>query len=142
VATRFWNRVDMRGKDECWPWLGGYSSTGYGAIKSCGKQLGTHRVAWELTHGVIPPGMLVCHHCDNRACCNPAHLFVGTHADNLGDMAVKFRNGRTKLTPNQVREARERWHGGERVSRIARSLGVHKQTIRELVHRRTFRHVA
>lgn len=92
VEPRFWKRVDRRSDDECWPWTGSAMVKGYGVLSVEGRQIGTHRISWELYNGPIPSGMLVCHHCDNPPCVNPAHLFLGTYSDNAKDKSVKGRN--------------------------------------------------
>lgn len=89
----------MRGPDECWPWTGAVTGKGYGKISLAYRHRNAHRVAFELWHGPIPDGLLVCHRCDNRPCCNPAHLFVGTAKDNAEDMMAK---GRWKRPPATV----------------------------------------
>jgi len=95
VAERFWAKVDKSGgPDVCWPWLGAkMTRTGYGQMEVDGRPVLTHRLAYELSTGVIPEGLWVLHSCDNRPCCNPAHLFLGTHTDNMRDCAAKGRNG-------------------------------------------------
>jgi hypothetical protein len=97
VRERFWQHVDMSGGlFACWPWTGATFHWGHGAVKVNGRPWGAHRIAWELTRGPIPDGLLICHHCDNPPCCNPAHLFVGTHThlDNVRDMDAKGRRGK------------------------------------------------
>lgn len=99
LADRFWAKVDVRGPNDCWPWRGTVQVHGYGQIGAGGnrgKTLKSHRVAYELTHGPIPPGMTIDHMCHNgsaclerlaacrhRRCCNPAHLEIATQGDNV-----------------------------------------------------------
>lgn len=110
APTTFWSRVDIRGPDDCWQWTGKPSDRGYGRLRFGGKETTAHRVAYSLTAGDISKNMCVRHKCDNRLCCNPAHLEIGTVADNNRDCRERGRhvaptgpkNGKTKLTPEQI----------------------------------------
>lgn len=97
LDERFWAKV-RRDPTGCWEWTGyRHYRWGYGHIAVNRKVQNAHRVAWELTEGEIPAGLLVLHRCDNPPCCRPAHLFLGTHDDNMKDMARKGRQP-TKVT--------------------------------------------
>lgn len=104
VLARFLAKVDRAG--ECWLWTGGTKSHGYANFKLGVKSLRAHRVAWTLFLGPIPPGLCVLHRCDVRACIRPDHLFLGTHAENMGDMVAKGRQATAATHPG-------RWASGE-----------------------------
>jgi len=136
---RFSAKVDVRGPGECWPWTGARTKRGYGHLtREGGGHVYAHRAAWEMNFGAIPAGLFVCHRCDNPACVNPAHLFLGTNQDNVSDMVAKGRHlrgerhGMATITNAQAREVRERLARGERQAHIARALGISKGTVHNI----------
>ena len=80
--------------DQCWLWQGAKLKNGYGVVKHQGKQYKAHRASFLVHRGQIKDGLLVCHHCDNPSCVNPAHLFLGTPQDNMTDKVLKGRQSR------------------------------------------------
>lgn len=93
---RLWAHVKRGSADQCWPWKAASSNFGYGRFKLDGKLYSPHRLIYAFTHGPIPDvpqfhGAVVMHSCDNPACCNPAHLKLGTQVENVGDMFAKKR---------------------------------------------------
>lgn len=90
LPKRFWAKVNKTAS--CWEWTGARSPQGYGLIRTKTGQSKAHRVAFELTKGCIPPGLMVRHQCDNPGCVNPAHLAVGSASDNANDRSVRGRS--------------------------------------------------
>lgn len=156
----FWANVRRGEPSACWPWQAGTAHKGYGHARwpnAEGRIQDTNaqRVAWLLTNGPIPEGVFVLHRCDNPPCCNPAHLFLGTNADNVQDMIAKGRGGLqarperaargervsvSKLTEAQVLEIRALYAAGVRRG-LARRFGVHRHSITNIVNGKTWRHV-
>lgn len=92
---KFWAKVDVRGPDECWPWLRAKQGFGHGVVRvpTLSRNVPAHRVAWWLANGRQPQSdMYVLHTCDNPPCCNPAHLYEGTPADNVRDIYERGRS--------------------------------------------------
>lgn len=164
AEDRFWAKVDRHGADECWEWTAHRQRQGYGqfAMDRGGTRWRTemaHRVALEFSGVEVPADRLACHHCDNPPCCNPAHLYVGTHGDNARDREQRSAWSLTMLRPEQrsrgesigtakldedsVREIRRLYDAGAiSQARLGEMFGVHQTKISEVVRRRTWKHVA
>ncbi len=158
-VDRFWSKVDQSGGPEaCWSWTAARFTSGAGAFKAGGKQYHAPRIAVELTTGVSLGQLLACHHCDNPPCCNPAHLFVGTHLDNARDRTAKGRSQKGdhvpaerrprgeshpdhRLTEEQVRAIRTARAEGVSLGVLAGRYGVVKNTIKFAATGHTWRHV-
>ncbi len=138
----------------CWEWQGSRTRLGYGRVYlGNDKDQYAHRFVYERCIGQVPDGKVVCHHCDNPPCCNPAHLFMGVQADNLKDMKAKgrarggMRRGEdasvAKLTEAKVREIRSRAATAKRgeCGKIAADFGIDFSTYRRIVNRKTWGHV-
>lgn len=139
----FWSKVAITANDDlCWEWQGGLRD-GYGLT---GVNKRAHRIAWELTYGKIPDGLFICHSCDNRACCNPKHLFLGTNKDNVDDMVNKGRqvkgerNGQHKITLLEVLEIRKRYKaGGVTQKQLAIEYGIGRIQVCRIVNNKRWR---
>lgn len=152
VSSRFWEKVDVRGEDECWPWMAATISAGYGAISVYQYARYAHRVAWMYANKADEPvGKVVMHSCDNRVCCNPRHLSAGTHSDNSQDMVRKNRAWKptvrgedhpmAKLTEKQVIDIRSALDSGETATELAGKYGVSAAYIRRIGRRKNWRHI-
>jgi len=135
---RFWEKVDIKSIDECWPWKAALDGKGYGQIRSKGKQLISSRIAWELTNGPIPEGMLILHKCDNRTCCNPNHLYIGTHSDNMQDRENRNRApnaGRPPSIPNEIiKTIKQLYKEGNSQMSMSRQFGISQPYISYILH--------
>jgi hypothetical protein len=143
---RFWHNVsELPLIDGCWEWIGRKSYKGYGRMKINDKHIQAHRFSYELHKGNIPDGLCVCHHCDNPACVNPNHLFLGTNADNNRDRDLKGRkalgerNGKSKLTEKDVLTIKSMLGEGISASEIARRLNASGSSVSAIKYGRSWK---
>ncbi len=148
IEERFWDKVDKKSDDECWEWIGA-KSNGYGDFWN-GKRIKAHQYSWILHKGEIPKGMLICHHCDNPACVNPNHLFLGTVRDNLIDMVNKGRGNfnygekypKHKLNTEDVLLIRKLYRlGASTQIQLAKDFNMSFQQISRIVNNQRWTHI-
>ncbi len=147
VEARFWRSVDVRRRDECWPWQKA-TRGGYGVFHPTkGETVTAHRFALELAIGrPLHDGMQARHLvCDNPPCCNPAHLAEGTNADNVADMVSKSRQARgsmkSRLSEDDVLSMRKRAAAGEVLAHLAAEYDIAASLVTMIVRGQRWKHV-
>ena len=149
---RFWSNVSIKEPLDCWDWQAGLRTQGYGSLYFSCKYTMSHIVSWTITKGEVPKGLCVLHKCDNKKCVNPAHLFLGTRADNRRDMCKKGRdryshkigelNPRSIFTEANVIDIRSRYKRGVKTQRmLSIEYKVNRGTIKDLLRGRTWGHL-
>ncbi len=143
LDKRFWDKVDKSGGDDsCWPWTYCVDGRGYGMFslpRGTTKMIRANRMALQLHLGrVLLPDEESCHSCDNPSCCNPRHLFIGSHDDNLKDYAEKHfakgsRHSQAKLTHKDYLIAMRMRKEGHTQRAIADHFGIDKSYVSRLV---------
>jgi hypothetical protein len=136
-VDRFWEKVDIKGPDDCWPWLAGSEKpSGYGHFWFEKRTIQAHRMSYALSNDVDIYSLdVVRHTCDNGPCCNPAHLVHGTQGDNMRDKAERaraprgVRHHKNKLTEDDVREIRKRLDAGEYQHVIGSDYGISQMSV-------------
>jgi len=134
IQARFWSKVSIPEDDGCWEWVAFLNGSGYGRFGYLGGLVSAHRFSFDLFNGPIPSGRCVLHHCDNPACVNPDHLYLGGQRENMIDREMRGR-GVGKLTADQVREIRNRNKDGETQASLRKEFGISDGHISEIIGR-------
>jgi hypothetical protein len=149
IEERFWDKVGKHTENECWEWTAYRRDGGYGEFFFDGRMRLAHRVSFILAYGDIPDSLCVCHHCDNSCCVNPAHLFLGTRADNNQDKRDKHREVHVSgedhpqaiLTRGQVTRIRQLHQQGLTQTSIASLFGVTRSNVGRVVRHDTWKEI-
>ena len=169
-VAKFWSRVDVLGVEDCWNWKFGKNKAGYGQFCMMNRDFISSRVAYCIANGGIPKNTIICHKCDNPACCNPNHLYAGTFEDNYKDSVNRERlkysrvekkksalsaafperygivkgstNGRSRLTESDVIELRRlRKEGILTLREIAKRFDVSRSCVCHVLAGRCWTHL-
>lgn len=149
--ARFRSNVGIDAQTGCWEWTGTRYESGYGKFpyrtRDCRyRAMPAHRAAWIIHKGPIPEGKLVCHKCDNPGCCNPEHLFLGSHKDNTQDMVRKGRSirgrKRSRLTEEVVLRIRDEIRQGVTLETLSKRYGLTVSALSRIKTRKTWSHLA
>lgn len=149
ISERFWQKVEKT--DTCWVWRaskknrhghGQFGLSHHGSMRA----IPAHRVSWQLTFGVIPNGLYVCHKCDNPSCVRPDHLFLGTQKDNMQDAVAKGRMARGerlgKLTETQIKEIRSLFQTTSLTQKeLAEHFEISRANMHRILHRKVWTHI-
>ncbi len=150
---RFWSKISKA--DDCWVWRNA-NVKGYGVFWDGQRRIRAHVFSYQLKHGPVPAGMVICHTCDNPPCCNPDHLYAGTHAQNNADRVSRGRSApgqakppvrrgprlaHTKLTAEAVRQMRERKKAGETYRQLAEAFSVNLTTAYDAITGKNWRYL-
>ena len=139
-SERFWEKVNIKRENDCWLWQASTSTQGYGHIGWNKKVVEAHRVAYFLATGIWPGKKHVLHECDTPLCCNPRHLSLGSHQDNMRDMKNKGRvskHGR-KLSMAQAEEIRQKYKPYVYTNKmLQKEYGLSKSTIGNIILKRS-----
>lgn len=162
TPKQFWSRVRVAAPNSCWEWQGAKTSGGYGNLSWHGVCVQAHRVAYYLSHGGVSLSTnfrqagtasrykrFVLHSCDNRACCNPKHLFLGSMRTNQLDayakgrkVQLKSRHTNARLTPKQVIQVRRLYDSGKQTqAQLAALYGVSQRVISLVVRRESYKDI-
>lgn len=150
---RFWSKVNIGQPNDCWEFHTRKRGEDYGYFSIALRSVRAHRVAYQITYGSIPKGLNVCHHCDNKSCCNPNHLFLGNHSDNARDLVSKGlfhpkgtqifgeANANSKLREDDVKTIRDSVKNGVKRKILAAQYGVTVSTIGDIVRKKNWSHI-
>lgn len=152
VAEPFSVKYEIAPATGCWVWKGAKDRWGYGVARAPGRVwMRAHRFSYEIHHGVVPDGKMVCHHCDNPPCVNPDHLYAGDQKSNMNDMVRRGRqatpemkgskNPNAKLDEEAVREIRRLHQNGATNVAIGKMFGVTHQMVSLIVRGKKWSHI-
>jgi DNA-binding XRE family transcriptional regulator len=146
--SRFHSNVNKKNEDECWNWTGYKQKSGHGQLRMRQQNFYAHRIAYIITNGQYNENLCVCHKCDNPACCNPKHLFLGTMSDNMKDKVIKNRQSKGTevsgiLTEQEVLEIKRIYADGNTTQTLlGRKYGVTQSTIGRIISGHRWGHLS
>ena len=148
---RFWNKVNKGNENECWEWVAGLDTPGYGIFYPTRRRpIHASRYSWEIHNGEIPENICVLHKCDNPPCVNPNHLFLGTKKDNYQDMVTKGRqvvlrgeeSPKSKLKEDDIRSIRQMYKSEKMTQKqLANLFGVTRGLIGHIIQGRIWNYI-